>query len=70
MTDVNSLGRKCSLHLIDNYSKLGEQEWDSILMFLLSHQSLFTIKYTPSPFLLPESSVCQISIKKEKESPG
>ena len=68
MTDVNSLGRKCSLHLIDNNSRSGEQERDSNLIFLLSHLSLFTIKNTP-PFFLPESSILSDQFTK-KESPG
>ncbi len=69
MAYVNSLGRWCCLHLIVTSSRSGEQEQDSILIFPLSHQSLWTLKHTPPPFFLPESSVLS-DWYTENESPG
>ncbi len=51
MSNVNSLGRNCGLHLIDNNFRSGEKERDNILMFPLLHQFSFTIKYASSFFL-------------------
>lgn len=57
MTEENSRGKKCGQHFIVRNSKLGEQKRVKVVIFLVSHQLLFTMKQMTPPFFLPDSSI-------------